>query len=497
MHKAALLIVAVLFMTGAGAGCWIWFHPTPAYISADRLTEAERLRRSCGPISLAIAAQLSGYQLTPTQLISECQYRVDGVDSPELCRLAARHQFQLSSAEITWKELLDLDVPVLLHYSRGHFVVANPVESDARFPDAIRIYDPNRTARYMGQTELESEWDGHVLIVRRHPAPRTTVDAVAASRWWHDSGAQSKLKGDAIYLISLTNQSAETIHLGVANTSCSCTSATLEHSDLAPGATTGLRAVVALEKKRGPYYERVTVRSVAAGIERDWVVTLAGSAVDEVSFSDKTLHLGEAHPGDELTGSIVVRDRGDRSLVVISATIRSQDSSDQSVFHCQQTLIQEKSLDPGVIRRHPLIVPGDWLIEVSRRPSGKGDYGPIDASLEVEFESDGARSVLTCPVEGKVIPDIAVVPSTLIFRPGTLTREVVVSRTNGGRIDLAGANVEGLDEMACDIIQSRSSTETIVRLTTNAQQTNASKSGKLCIMTADGGEFFVPLIVLP
>ncbi|MBA3316200.1 MAG: DUF1573 domain-containing protein [Planctomycetaceae bacterium] len=491
-----------IFLAGASAAAlWAVRRDTPDYLPAERLTKSERIRLGCGPISLAIAAQLSGRDVPPGALLEQCRYRPEGVDSTELCRLAEEHGLLLTPGKLTWDELLRTPEPTLLHYTRGHFVVANTAEGRAEHPESVRVYDPNGAAKYLSRPELESEWDGHALKVSLKPGSAERPDDVlCAERWWVDAGVESKLTGVAVYEVRLQNRSPHQVTLRVANTSCSCTSAALEQSELPPGAATLLRATVALERKRGPFYERVILAADQSGSTTERTLTLAGTAVDDVSWSQRTLYVGDVHPGDRLAGSIVLRDRGDASLKVTSVKIEKEPQSSgplSPALECDWKQVGTRE-DARVIHRHPSVIPSDWLVEIVGRIPQQAECGDVRATLLAVVESGGETRVIRCPVEGRIVPDVKVTPGTVILRPDSPSREVTVTRSDGSPLELEAAYVEDLPGVTSELIRGSGTVPQVVRLTSRPSlEPSGPASGRLRLRTVAGSEYNVPVMVLP
>lgn len=337
----------------------LYWQTVPDVLASRDLTAAEKERIACGPISLSIAGQLLGAQSSPNELLKMCRFRSDGVDSDELQRLAGLKNLVLSDVKMTWHELAASEQPVILHFpDDGHFVVANPPE---RLGNRIRVYDPRSVASYEPRDDVEAKWKGRCFTVNRADSPKGVDNILAARTWWVDGGPKNKSDNLAHYSVEIFNVSEKTVKLRVADTSCDCISTSLDQQTLEPGGSTLLRSSISLKKKRASFFERVWLADTS---NNRWCTTFVGTAVGEVSLSHRAVFLKDAHRGDNIFASVVVRDRGDRSLKVTKTTVSDVETQYAMPPLSVTCLPVSRVLPNDIVKRHPAIAPGDYIVEL-------------------------------------------------------------------------------------------------------------------------------------
>lgn len=468
-------------------------------LDSSKLSDADRVRLGCGPISLGIAAQLIGHPLTPRTLLQECRFRTDGVDTRELRRLASVHGLDLVDTTLDWNTLLSTDSPAILHYPRGHFVVANPQERHKCRTDVVRIYDSVTAARFVTQRELNAEWNGRALIVRSTDQAEDRPEArLGTDRWWIDLGVLRKDIGQAEYVVRLENRGDSSLSLRVDDISCSCASAELDETDLAPGESTFLRAAVSLERKRGAFFERVWIAANEDNSSSNWCVTLSGTAVEEVAVSQSAVYLGDVHPGERFFGSVAVSDRGDGSLTVNGVDIVVHDS-EEGVYRpelaCSWSEVVPRSQDASIIRRHPGVIPGDWVVQIEAPIPVDAQCGVTRATMRIVVSSGGEDEIFECEVHGRIVSDVEVTPRAVLIRSGETRVEVIVSRSTSRPLKVEECIVENLRGVSVAGLSNHGPDKVVVTLEADADPRLArgSLSGQLRLRMGKDGERVVPI----
>jgi ABC-type bacteriocin/lantibiotic exporter with double-glycine peptidase domain len=135
-------------------------------------------RASCGPVSLSVVSRLLG---RPEQ-ISEFN-RLTGADALGLCSmldlrnaLKARG-FVVEAVRLDSGVRTDLVDPVILHFRKGHFCAALPVDMDR-----LIIIDPPKQPEVMTYASLSQDWDGAALIVRNAHHGRNAASPESVTR---------------------------------------------------------------------------------------------------------------------------------------------------------------------------------------------------------------------------------------------------------------------------------------------------------------------------
>jgi peptidase C39-like protein/uncharacterized protein DUF1573 len=499
MAKKAVVAVSAGLVIALGIGYLLLHVGVSHELDSTKLSDADRVRLGCGPISLGIAAQLIGHQVTPRTLLQECRFRTDGVDTRELRRLASVHGLELVDTRLDWNTLLSADSPVILHYPRGHFVVANPQERHERRADVVRIYDSVTAARFVTQPELNAEWNGRALIVRTAAQSEgRSEDKLGTDRWWIDLGVLPKDIDQAEYAVRLENRGDSPLSLRVDDIGCSCASAELDNTDLAPGESTFLRAAVELERKRGAFFERVWIAANEDDSSSNWCLTLSGTAVEEVALSQRAVYLGDVHPGEPFFGSVAVNDRGDGSLIVNDVDIVVHDS-EQRVYRPKFTSswseVVAKSQDASIIRRHPAVIPGDWVVQMEAPIPLNAQCGVARATMRLVATTGSEDKILECEVHGRIVSDVEVAPRAVLIRSGVARVEVVVSRNSARPVEIEECIVESLQGVRVASLMNRGPNQVVVLLEADpdSRLAHGSLSGQLRLVMGRDGERVVPI----
>ncbi len=499
MAKRAIVAVSASLVIVSGISYLLLQFGVSRELDSTELNASDRVRLGCGPISLGIAAQLLGHQLTPRTLLQECRFRTDGVDTRELRRLAFNHGLELVDTTLDWTKLLSIDSPVILHYPRGHFVVANPQERHEHRTDVVRIYDSVTAARFVAQPELNAEWNGRALIVRSTDQAEDRVKArLGTDRWWIDLGVLQKDIGQAEYTVRLENRGWASLRLRVDEISCSCASAELDQAELAPGESTFLRAVVSLERKRGAFFERVWIAANEDDSSSRWCLTLSGTAVEDVALSQRAVHLGDVRPGERFFGSIAVNDRGDGSLKVNQVDIAVHDLASggyRPKFTCNWSEVVAKSQDASIIRRHPTVIPGDWVVQMEAPIPLNAQCGVARATMRLVVTTGSEDKILECEVHGRIVSDVEVAPRAVLIRSGVARVEVVVSRNSARPVEIEECIVESLQGVRVASLMNRGPNQVVVLLEadTDSRLAHGSLSGQLRLLMGRDGERVVPI----
>jgi len=385
------------------SGWWYWAGrpASPGRAEPVQLTPEERSRVACGPVALAIAAQLSGVYVEPAVLIAECELTPKGASPEDLERLAAKHGLRARQVRWDWNRLSSHTRPVVLHVDGTHYVVAHPGEPRDTSPegsDSIRIYEPVGAATWWSRRTLEDRWAGLAVVVEAQPSQ----DVLGVGTWWVDIGSR-RCTGSAEFVVPVRNDSPDRTTLRIARTSCECTAAKFDRQELAPGDVSILTAAVNLEKKRGPFRERVHLTSQAGARSHTWCITLAGTSIGEIEFSAREVALGDLRPGDNKSVSIVLRDAGDASLQLTAVDPVIDDGGAVRFGNVRYTRVTA-NIAAEQRRRHPVIQEHDWLIsfdvvEVSPREKGKV-VGELRVRGTSHAGSNRGTVQMSCPIAG-------------------------------------------------------------------------------------------------
>ncbi len=370
-----------------------------AAFDLNDLSVAERNQVSCGPISLAICAQLSGVCIEPRVLIKECNLTNKGVSPDELERLAQNHGLVVRQVEWNWNQLISHSAPLMLHVNGTHFVAAHPGEpkdSSPKGEESIRVYEPSGAACWWSKEGLLEKWDGVAMLVHALQPSRKLQTA----SWWVDVGPTNN-RTSAKFSVPLRNAHKDKMTLRILHSSCSCTAAALDKLELSPGDVGTFTASVKLTDRHGPFRERVRILSEGGGGREIWTITLAGTAVGEVDFSVKVLSLGDLRPSEPKPASIVVRDAGDASLRLVAAKV---DWTDASGIGAKNVRFRRVTTDSAseLSRKHPGIQKNDWLVSFDAVLVDPNQSGKITGKLVISgthnVKNKNEQIEMTCPV---------------------------------------------------------------------------------------------------
>lgn len=399
------VIAAILLVSCFVTGLWHWNSQKVRVEEFDpnQLSPEDRSRVACGPVALALAAQVSGISVEPATLINDCELTPNGASPDELKRLAAKHGFIVKQMKWSWEQLASHAAPVVLHVDGTHYVAANPAEPRDTSPegkDSIRVYDPGGSANWWSREALLARWNGLTLTVEAQAAR----EGLGVDQWWVDLGHRDCSK-QATFSIPVRNDYSAPVILQIAHTSCECTSAKFDVLELSPGESSTLAASVNLGKKRGPFRERVRFTSQTGEQSREWCVTLAGTAIGNVEFSSREIALGDLRPGKSKSASVVLRDAGDASLRLLSvepvaSDLKTAEFTNVKFKHVTTSLAAEFH------RKHPVIQEHDWLITLDVTAVDPNYKGKFVGELIVEgtriIESRRHEFRMSCPIIGWV-----------------------------------------------------------------------------------------------
>lgn len=359
---------------------------------------ANERQKLCGPVSLAMCAQLSGRAFSPETIIRECTVTPYGVSTGELRRVANVFAVDLVERECTWDELTKEQRPVILHLWAGHFVVANPSESDERNRNMVRIYDPNGSADWWSKEATEAAWSRRTLT----PYFPTEPQALKTTTWWLDVGRCDN-SAPAHFQVPIESVYDNEAVLRVTGTSCACTDAAFDMSSVSPGRVATLRAGVILDGLRGPFRQHVFFISQCGETQDEWCLTLAGTAVGDVDFSTREIALGNLSESRQKHAEVIVRDPGDGSLTIVDGDVMFENGHRVRVGNIEYRKICEEP--PAALRgRHPIVQRNDWIVSFDVVLEQTGSNEDVAGKLRVSClygSHVSPQSIdLVCPIAG-------------------------------------------------------------------------------------------------
>src|SRR5262245_19114610 len=91
----------------------------------------------CGPASLAMVLAYHGHHAPLSEVRQECGVSRDGSTAKNILAAARRYGLETDAIRVEPEELVDVEVPAILHWRMEHFVVL-----ERWTPRAAHIVDP-------------------------------------------------------------------------------------------------------------------------------------------------------------------------------------------------------------------------------------------------------------------------------------------------------------------------------------------------------------------
>jgi NHLM bacteriocin system ABC transporter peptidase/ATP-binding protein len=122
----------------------------------------------CGAAALSMVFSFHGLFIPLEKLRQECGVTRDGTSAARLIATAKKYGFRASGFRKEPEELMELSLPVILHWNFDHFVVLEGMDSTR-----VWINDPARGRRTLTRLELDRFFTGPVLVFDPGPEFRT------------------------------------------------------------------------------------------------------------------------------------------------------------------------------------------------------------------------------------------------------------------------------------------------------------------------------------
>lgn len=116
----------------------------------------------CGAACLAMICRYHGVQTTLEQLRDMADIDQGGATLESLAVTAERLGFIARGMHATFVELMDFELPVLVHWQNYHYVVIFGLT-----PNLVYVADPATGFKQMTRTEFEKGWNGTCLVLER------------------------------------------------------------------------------------------------------------------------------------------------------------------------------------------------------------------------------------------------------------------------------------------------------------------------------------------
>lgn len=489
MRLAWILTVTAAALMGASALLIVRPHP-PETVNAPVPRED-----TCGPRCLWIAAGRLGQPL-PARQIEEL-FRDGTARGTTLAELNAAVTRLGIASELTktgWNALREKPSLAILFVSDNHFVVADSTVSAPAGQDAIRIFEPDRLGVWMTRAELQRIWNGDSLLLFTKPSQRTDHPRAAPARCFDDVGLIRDSR-KVHFQFPVRNTGSSPLKLRVANTSCSCTSATLSQVTVEPGDQSVLEAVVNLERKEGPFQEVVFLDSNDP--ERPQLrFDLKGGVYRSRILSTQRAHLGRIAPGSRHRFCIGVYDLGERKLNVgdiRALRFQGPSSTARRPGFTLRKLVREEI--PEWDRQELKLSSHDTLIEVLVSTPADCESGPFEIEFSIATNLTEAPT-LSLLIEGVVIPDLVSEPAAIVLTPrrGQSGVQEVVTIRSLSRRPLPGIADHFHSDIPATLASVTMDSDSAKRTVTFEPQTS-SRQGRLTCRTTDGRTVEIPVLL--
>lgn len=446
MHKGAVIaVLALSSIVGVGLGRYVQSvarAPNAAPVASIPPTSI-----LCGPQSLWAASLRMGEPVDWNRLLSAANVKADGTSFASLKSAADSIGLDSSIRRLRWDELRSLGGTAILFVGDNHFVAVDPREADPKATGPgtgqLRVYDPDRPARWWTREELEKSWDGATLTLS--PKASASRDGLTWETCLVDLG-HLRSQEKAEYHFPFRNPTSGPIAIEVAGTTCGCTIPRLSTSTLGPGEVGELFASVDVRNKRGRYTEKVQVTWTSAGSSGGRAeLILAGGVLSNTITSVEKIHFGEVLPGRPLQKRFFLHDPGDGNLSVR----RSEFHLDGTPGDIQEASAIVNRVDRGspligVDGRYP-VREGDYCVDVTIPIGTESNTRVLEGRVIFETSLEGALSRLEIPFHAEVRPSVEAEPKALMVSGRSEKVQVVrvtLTSLDGQRPDLVEATVD-------------------------------------------------------
>ncbi len=414
----------------------------------------------CGPDGLVLAAALAGIQLSQEQVLAHCPITSEGVSMLDLKKAAQVLGLKAEGCRLDWASLQKLEDPALLFVNGHHFFVAVPNRFGKNGDEnSVLILDPPHTVRHYSHHQLEMSWRGEALVVSRPDASRPSSSPQAQFETLLADFGSIYDDQTTHYSFAFRNTGEAPLEISGIKRSCGCTTATVTKTSIAPGERATVDVTIALEGRQGAQRQQIYL---ATNDPEHPLVTLCyqGYSVKPYLVSVDNLKLGQALPGEDLSATAEILDRGDSSLRIqgLTATLDSEapDSAstaaaiELSTGYSPLSGIKGETMEmsyppqPTVVEIDPT-QPVRYAIRLGARVSKQAIPGNYTGHIVVST-NDSRRPRLEIPFSLSVLEDLTVVPPSLNFgvagRDSIVRREIVIRSRAGRTIAASPADLQ-------------------------------------------------------
>lgn len=199
MLKYKLLVASILLIT---------VSPILLLLRSSELegvNKSSKASLTCGPTSLAAAANMIGIPLSVNDAIKKCEITENGTSFGALKLLAESYHLKTQLLYLNWEQLKRLDTSCVLHIKERHFIVADPRKKSDNTKSGsspkIWIYDPDAGGMWITSSELQKIWNGACLKISLDPSkmnsyPSLYTTSFYTTSYWVDHGLRMSIDNE-------------------------------------------------------------------------------------------------------------------------------------------------------------------------------------------------------------------------------------------------------------------------------------------------------------
>lgn len=500
--RAMLAVLAGSSALGIALGLW-WNSGRPRTTTTPKAgasTSDDSVL--CGPQSLWTAALRLGQPVDWGRLLPAAGVTPEGTSLGGLKAAAEAVDLTATLRNFGWDDLRVFDGTAVLFVGQNHFVAVDPREPDPEATDStparIRVYDPDRPARWWTREELERSWNGAALVLS--PRASSARSGLAWNTCFVDLG-HLRSQEKAAYRFPYRNPTNRTIAVEVSGTSCGCTIPRLSATRLAPGEAGELVASVDVRNKRGRYTEKVQVTWTSPGEAPGRAeLILAGGVLNNTVTSVEKIYFGEVLAGRVFRKTFFLHDPGDGSLEVRGTEIRRA-RSDEEIPGASATVRRVDRGSPliGTEGRYP-VREGDYSVDLTVPAGDDPNARVVEGLVVIQTSLKDDFSRLEVPFRAEVRPTVEAEPKALMVSgksPGVQVVRVTLKSLDGQRPELAEAAVDPGAPIKFGAAESSGTAGLSVPVEFSANPTAGAVAEYVLRFTTKGGvSLKVPLIVV-
>jgi hypothetical protein len=328
---------------------------------------------------------------------------------------------------------------------------------------------------------------------------RAAGAAISVDACWQDFG---KVHGTdtAEYSVKITNIGTLPLNLKVLETSCGCTTASLQAHALAANDTTSLIVAVSLKDKRGYYQESVVLETNDTRLSQ-LRLFLAGTVLKEVRTSENSIALGELLLGQTIVRKILLEDPGIGDLRLASLKVEAADGdSTPDVVLSAESIRIDTDTKVRLDNRVAQCRRGDHIISVKVLVPPTALCGKISRRLRILANLPSGPIDLSVNVTGNVQPySLDVCPRAILKRIDSRSgwRETITLK-RGDSAPLVITNIRFTGGLPLTVACTEKSIA-VSHLTIDFEPTQTtdghSFSGKIVCELADLPEIEIPVLL--